>query len=260
MEKSQDFALHFMAAHGEARKGNGDLTKSRFHYLAPSPDAENAAVKVICVSKFGLPTETIQVAVEAYGADLVVMGMRGAGAVSQAFLGSTVTGVIQMATRPVLALPLSAALKAHPTFVFATDLAAMPDQEMLDGLRVLVNLFRADLQVLHLYRDNHPQQEQEKAIVALEVLDNAFHDLSYQVHFQQREDIAAGIQEFLRTQAADLLALVPKHHTFLEILLQDTFTGLMTEKATIPLLALPYQPVREWASPKGSRKIKSQEA
>jgi hypothetical protein len=90
---------------------------------------------------------------------------------------------------------------------------------MLDQLRVVVKLFEADLKVLHLYQEKDPQQEAQKATAALEVLDKELDDISYQVYFQQRENIATGIQEFLHIQQADLLALVPKHHTFLEILL-----------------------------------------
>jgi hypothetical protein len=39
------------------------------------------------------------------------MGMRGTGPVRQAFLGSTVAGVIQAGKLPVLAMPLQAVLK-----------------------------------------------------------------------------------------------------------------------------------------------------
>jgi hypothetical protein len=65
-------------------------------------------------------------------------------------------------------------------------------------------------------------------------------DISYEVCFQHRKDIVKGIREFVQTQQADLLVLVPKHHSFLEILLQHTITGSLTEHAAIPLLTLPY--------------------
>jgi hypothetical protein len=72
--------------------------------------------------------------------------------------------------------------------------------------------------------------------------------------FHQREEIARGIQDFLQARQADLLALVPKPHTFLDILRQHTFTGLMTQKATVPLLALPYTPAARQAVTTGKEK------
>jgi nucleotide-binding universal stress UspA family protein len=258
MEKSQDFVLRFHCPPKTPIKEiKGDhLIKAGFHIVESDGTAEHAAVKIICVCKFGLPEDSIRVAAQAYGADLVVMGMRGAGPLSQAFLGSAVAGVIQAGQVPVLALPLQATWKERPTFVLASDLAVLPDPAMLGQLRALVKLFQAQLRVLHLYRPNDPQQELQKAKLALEVLDKALYDLPYQVYFQQRQDTARGIQEFLQAQQADLLALVPKHHNFLEILLGDTITGLMTEKAIIPLLTLPYTPAIERGMTKSNKKVK----
>jgi nucleotide-binding universal stress UspA family protein len=255
---SKDFVLQFQSTlQADAKqKTPVNLTKTGFHILGTDPAA--TAVKIICVCKFGLPAETVQAAVETYGAELVIMGMRGAGPVSQAFLGSTVSGIIGAEKVPVLALPWQAAMKQRPTFVFALDLAAIPDPAMLDWLRTWVQLFNADLKVLHLYRENDPKQEQQKAIAALEALDQQLYDISYQVYFQQRPDIACGIQEFLQVQQADLLALVPKHHSFCEILFQNTITGLMTEKAIIPLLTLPYTAAGKRVPVSGNRKKKQQ--
>lgn len=242
LDLSQDFVLQFHTTReaGVKEKEAANLTKTGNHAIATDQAAERAAVKVICVCKFGLPKETILVAAEVYRADLVIMGLRNAGPVSQAFLGSTVAGVMQAGKVPVLALPLPAVLKERPTFVLALDLETLPAQAMLGRLQSLVKLFRADLKVLHLYRENEPQQEQQKAITALEALDKQMPDISYEVCFQQRKDIVKGIREFVQTQQADLLVLVPKHHSFLEILLQHTITGTLTEHAAIPLLTLPH--------------------
>lgn len=259
-DMSKDFVLQFHSTvrAGGKQKPAVNLTKSGFHTLGLDSAAGKAEVSIICACRFGLPAETIRAAVETYQADLVVMGMKGAGPVSQAFLGSTVSSVIESELVPVLALPWQASLKQRPTFVFALDLAAMPDPAMLNWLRTWVQLFSAELKVLHLYQENDPQQEQQRAIAALEALDRQLFDINYQVYFLQRQDIALGIQEFLQTQQSDLLALVPRHHTFLEILFQDTITGLMTEKAIIPLLTLPYTPAGKTLPAAGARKRKQQ--
>jgi nucleotide-binding universal stress UspA family protein len=256
LESCQDFILRFHCCREVMVKERdpGKVVKTGYHVLETDPVTDRAGVKITCVSKFGLAADAILVAAQAYGADLVVMGMRGAGPVSQAFWGSTVAGVIQAGKVPVLALPAQAVFKQPPTFVLALDLAALPDADQLGRLHRYIKLFGAKLKVLHLYRGTDPQQAHQQALPALAALDKELYDISYEVHFQQREEIARGIQDFLQTHQADLLALVPKPHTFLDILRQHTFTGLMTQKSTVPLLALPYTPAARQAVTTGKQK------
>ncbi|MGV3504555.1 MAG: universal stress protein [Adhaeribacter sp.] len=239
---TKDFSLSFLSTSEAQAEGiEADmLTKSGFHALVSSQEAEKAALKIICVSRFGLPAETLLAAAEAYQADLLVMGTRGAGPVSQAFLGSTVADMIQAGKVPVLALPLQAELRNQAAFVFALDLAAIPDQAMMGWLHDWVKLFQAHLKVLHVYSGNDPEQEQQKAVEALDMLDREMRDLSYEVYFQEREIVSQGVQEFIQAHHAELLMLVPRHHTFLEILLQRTLTGLLESQGLMPLLAMPY--------------------
>lgn len=241
-DATKDFSLSFLSTSdpGVKELEADNLTKSGYHALVSSQEAEKASLRIYCVSRFGLPSETLQAAAEAYQADLLVMGTRGAGPVTQAFLGSTVADMIQAGKVPVLALPLQAELKDHATFVFALDLAAIPDQAMIRWLHDWVKLFQAHLKVLHLYRGNDPEQEQQKAVEALDMLDREMCDLSYEVYFQEREFVSQGIQQFIDTYQAELLVLVPRHHTFLEILLQRTVTGLLESQGVMPLLTMPY--------------------
>ena len=239
----KNFNLQFKSTQnaGSDELENLTLTSSGNHLMAVD-EAVNAraAVEITCVSKFGLAAEEILAAVGAYHADLVIMNTRGAGAISQAFMGSTVAAVIQAAKVPVLALSSLKKPKQIKNIVFATDLNRLPGNFLLDSLRALIKVLGADLQVLHLYQDNNLQEEQAITLKALEVLDTQLFDLNYQVHFRPAEDIATNIREFVQDQQADLLVLIPSHHTFLEKLFQKSITGKFTGQAIIPLLTLPY--------------------
>ena len=244
---TKDFSLSFLSTSepGTEELEAGNLTKSGHHALVSSQEAEKVGLKIICVSRFGLPSETLLAAAEAYEVDLLVMGTRGAGPVSQAFLGSTVADMIQAGKVPVLALPLQAELRDRSTFVFALDMAAIPDQAMIRWLRDWVKLFQSHLKVLHVYSGKDPEQEQQKAVEALDMLDTEMIDLSYEVYFLEREIVSQGVQEFIQLHQAELLMLVPRHHTFLEILLQRTLTGLLESQGLMPLLTLPYSAERQ---------------
>ncbi|MEX1010025.1 MAG: universal stress protein [Chthoniobacterales bacterium] len=60
------------------------------------------------VVKFGLPADEIITAAAECGADLLVMGSHGHGALYHLFTGSVVTGVLKRVDRPVLVVPLRA--------------------------------------------------------------------------------------------------------------------------------------------------------
>ena len=125
----KNFSLQFKATQSVApgELGNLTLTHSGNHIMVADETVEaRAAVKITCISKFGLAADEILAAIEAYQADLVVMNTRGAGAVSQAFMGSTIAAVIQSAKVPVLALPSHTQPKKIKNIVFAADLIHLP--------------------------------------------------------------------------------------------------------------------------------------
>jgi nucleotide-binding universal stress UspA family protein len=70
--------------------------------------AEIAARGTACTSevRFGLPSDEILSAMQETGADLVIMGSHGHGALYHLFTGSVVTGVLRRIDRPVLVVPL----------------------------------------------------------------------------------------------------------------------------------------------------------
>ena len=63
---------------------------------------------LVCESevRFGLPSDEIISAAEKHGADLVIMGSHGHGALYHLFAGSAVTGVLKRTVCPVLVVPL----------------------------------------------------------------------------------------------------------------------------------------------------------
>ncbi|RDV16749.1 universal stress protein [Pontibacter diazotrophicus] len=81
--------------------------------------------------------------------------------------------------------------------------------------------------------------QQDNALAALDTLDKHLHDIDYDVIFQQRNDAAEAIQEFVHEKHAELLVLIPQKHSFLENILNKSITQRMMAKAFVPLLALP---------------------
>ncbi|MFD3001931.1 universal stress protein [Pontibacter toksunensis] len=237
-----DFSLRFLTTVPAATAEDNDIHKTKSGYHAVSIDlepAEKARLSIKCVCKYGFGFDEILKAVDVHQADLVVMGTRGGGGLQRALLGRTTTAVIRDVQVPVLAVPGNVKFDGLKSIVFASDLSKLPTAQVFDSLRVFVKFFRSKLQVLHLYKKDMRQDQQENALAALYTLDKHLHDIDYEVVFQQRNDPAEAIQDFVREKEADLLVLIPQKHSFLETLLNKSITQRLMVNAFVPILALP---------------------
>lgn len=100
-----------------------------------------------------------------------------------------------------------------------------------------MRLFDSRLHVLHLFYKNSLQQEQLQA--ALGTRARQLYDIDYKVLYQLQQDTAEGIQGSFGQQQADLLALIPQKHYFLEKHLHKSLTHKIISSAFVPLLSLP---------------------
>jgi len=161
------------------------LSKSGFHTVEmDNASTRKAEVKIRCVCKLGFAFDQLIKAIDVHRVDLVVMGMRGTGALRMALLGRTTLHVMREATVPVLAVPLHARFQGFHSIVFAADLFKLPTSAVLDFLREFVKLFNSHLQVLHLYHENSLVVEKKKALAALDTLDCELYDINYEVVFE----------------------------------------------------------------------------
>jgi nucleotide-binding universal stress UspA family protein len=238
----KDFTVQYnsTSAAETAAQEKRPLTKKGTHTVEiEEATSKKAGIEIRSICKFGFAFDEILKAVDVHRADLVIMGMRGGGAIRRALLGRTTLSVMRDVHVPVLAIPLNACYEQFKNIVFAADLSKLPSHLVLDTLREFVKTFKAKLQVLHLNKDNLQQQEEYKAMAALETLGDHLYDVDYKVTFQQRDDAAEALQEFIYNQHADLLVLVPQKHTVLEMLLNKSLTQRMMVRNFVPVLALP---------------------
>lgn len=80
------------------------IENERIKELAKATEARG--IRCETSVKFGLPADEIISAAAEHGADLLVMGSHGHGAIYHLFTGSVVTGVLKRTSRPVLIVPL----------------------------------------------------------------------------------------------------------------------------------------------------------
>ncbi|MBB6611880.1 universal stress protein [Pontibacter sp. Tf4] len=215
----------------------GVLTKQDLNTRS-SEEGKFDTVPLKAVARMGGSYEKILEAIATFEADLVIMGMQGGDAIAQALLGSTTISVMQASQVPVLAVPKGVHFDKFATIVFAVNLSKLHAQADLHFLSHFVQTFKANLQVLHLYK-NEAQRDTFDTTQPLQHLTEQFKAIPYTINFDVQEDVARGIQNFIRTEKADLLVLIPQPHNMVARLLDKSVTGRITARPRVPLLALP---------------------
>ncbi|QCR21401.1 universal stress protein [Pontibacter sp. SGAir0037] len=248
---SSDVVLDYYSTGGSylAVDPSQQVSKSGYHTIEEIHEPVSLqAVNITCVAKMGAIFEQILSAATAYSADLVIMGMQGHDALSQALIGSTTLSVMRNSRIPVMGIPKGARFRGLRSVVFASDLSRQPDLFVLRKLHDFVRAYNPKLQVLHLYKHQDQLAELKKTSLALDVLDRQLRDLAYQVVLKQKENVPEGIQAFVQEQQADLLILSPQRHNWLDRLLNKSVTEKMTASSAFPLLTLPASEAREATS------------
>lgn len=169
------------------------------------------------------------------GSQLVVIGLTGAG-MANFFLGSNTLSIVNNVGRIVLTVPPHATFRPIKKVVFACDLWNVATTVPASRIRRVINLLGAELLVLNIQR---PQQPSPEAEAEKETLEGMLEGIPHSFHAISKRNIIAGIKDFAREHEADLIAIIPRKHDFLEKLLGANHTKAMLFRSTIPILTLP---------------------
>jgi len=112
--------------------------------------AAKAGVEVTAQVTDGVPGDAIQAAIEAFGAQLVVMGTRGRTGLEHFVLGSVAERTLRTAACPVLAVKEDGGAKPITKIVVGVDFSE-PSEDALAAAGEWANQFGAELHVVHAF-------------------------------------------------------------------------------------------------------------
>jgi len=185
--------------------------------------------------RMGSPVGEIASEAENSHADLIVMGTLGASGLTKIIFGSNTALVIEKATCPVLAVPMGAVITLPKRIVFATNYHDS-DMTTLKSLASLAKTLDAELMIVHVSKDKLKSErdliEQFSKAVAEET---GFQQPFYYV--MEHTDIKKGLDLFVDSAGADLLALSTRKRSVFEKLFDSSLTKQMAYHIKIPLLA-----------------------
>jgi nucleotide-binding universal stress UspA family protein len=223
-------ALILVPTAAEWNKDNEDLLKIEVARLRRKTNVEIGYKAVM-----GLAVDEIKE--EEKKAEFIVMGITGAGALSETILGSITTATLKKISKPVIVIPEHVHYKNPERIVLASDLDPLKNAKILDKLNALVAQFKS---VIYIVNVKEKKDELTVANAIAEVqLDTTLKDVEHFYYYPENENPVEGINEFVKAKKADMVAVVPHHHTFVERLFHRSFSKKMAFHTHVPLLVLP---------------------
>jgi hypothetical protein len=168
---------------------------------------------------------------------LIIMGMKGAGLLSEALLGSIATATIKETQTPVLVIPNRATYQKPEKIVFASDSFPEKNINTIEILKNLATTFHSKIYVVNV--------KQKKESVALDTglpenkTATSPNDIEHVYYFSEKESLAEGINEFAEQHHADMIAVIPHHYNLLERMFHTSISKKMAFHSSVPLLTIP---------------------
>lgn len=173
-------------------------------------------------------------------ADLVVMGVKGQSAVVNAIFGSVASSTIRRGKLPLLVVPDVAKFQPVKKILFPYDDRHIKNPDTIRTLRDFALVFDAYIEVLTLFDLEKTPALAPKGHLssAKSNLDHQLADIRHGFSYEHEEAINKGILYEAARSAADLVAMIPHHHSFLSNLLNQSRTQRIATNLSLPLLVL----------------------
>ncbi|WP_338869000.1 universal stress protein [Spirosoma sp. SC4-14] len=196
----------------------------------PEPEYHTYTTKVM----LGDPVGAVRQLLSEEFFNLVVLGASGSGN-SQLF-GSVATGLVRQATTNVLVVPATAPIRPLEHAVLATDYTSVNNRESLTILTDLLSRKAAELTLLTIENTDHPEtlaSEPNRQYVL-----SAFENIPSETYTIHDTDVLHGIQDYLAVHTVDLLAMLPHHTSFMDVIFNRSLSRAVAYRPTVPLLTL----------------------
>lgn len=206
--------------------------EAAYHQLAKRMFASVEAPYSFII-RTGSLVDTIMSAQTETGADLIMIGTKGAGSDSEKATSNTANLVLE-ANAPVLVVPAEATF-AMNNIALALDKNEIDDFFVLGPLHFIARKFDADVHVLTIHTKENQATTHSKNESTLEYY---LETLDYHCAFPQNTDIEKGISEYVQKNKIDMLVILPRNHATKSKPSEGRLTKLLAMHTEVPLLTL----------------------
>lgn len=197
----------------------------------------NGKLKIECRTLGGLPSLEIDAFAKESNADLIVMGMLGAGYLTEKLVGSVTSTLLMRAKCPVLAIHKNIKFKSLKKILLACDYSEIQNKTILGPLKELAGMFKSHIYILNVAKDTETLPTADQAAAGIK-LNHSLEAFDHSFHSWINEDIIDGLNQFAETNMIDLVVMVPHRHNLLQRIFHEPNTKRMAFHTSTPLLAL----------------------
>lgn len=209
---------------------NLDFLKSQMSGLV-----RKFTVKIDGFVKKGKSVSVIKKMAREEKASLIVMGMKGRGK-SNSIFGSTTIDMIGKTEIPIIVVPEKATYQPLQNIVVAIDFKDKQPVSRFKVLNELIKKYDPFLQILNVQKKN---SDLTPEMISAKMRSGLIWDkYNHSFNIIESEDVENGINNFLKKNPSDLLAMVAQKHNLLERVFSKSYTKSMTRQTKIPLLVM----------------------
>jgi nucleotide-binding universal stress UspA family protein len=195
------------------------------------------ALKLELVCQYGMAVDAITNYASESKADLIVMGMSGAGALEEKLVGSITTDVIKRSKTPVLSIGQNVKFKPVKNIIFATDYKETASPLTLDALKEIANLYKSHIHILNVLEASTVLPTTKQAVQGLKT-EHLFDGYKHSFHAIVNKKVADGIHDFIKLRKIDMTVMVPRKHSVFHTLFKGRATKQVAFHTGVPLLTI----------------------
>jgi len=188
------------------------------------------------IVKKGIPDEEIAKTIDEEGYSLCVMGTNKDHDIISELVGTHALKILQNVKAPIIVIPGDQHLNDIGSIAFATDFQKLKSTDVLTHIREIAVGFNSELHLLNV-SENPEQYSQEEAEEALDLHDY-FEDVNHGFFFSKDKDPVKGITNYVKDKDIDLLAMIPRKHSFLNSVFNDSVSERIALKLSVPLFTV----------------------
>ncbi len=213
---------------------NGAVKKLQAYHKKISKTA--GKIKIELLIKKGLPSSRITELAKEKKASFIVMGTTGKGLAERVMMGSNASRTIRNAPCMVLAIPPKAKYNGFKKIIYATDLS----KDNLASIKRLIlfgKLFKSKIIFINVGQKTNEENEVE--------YNNIKPKNQEIIHYSKTPgykvndgNVINAIDQFLKTNKADCLAVYTRHRSIFSRLFNKSITKSLAIHSKIPLLVI----------------------
>ncbi len=194
-------------------------------------------LNIECICSCGFAVEEIKFIAKEQNVDLIIMGMQGAGYLTEKLVGSNTTSLMGEIKCPLLAIDRHVKFRTIRKIVLACDYNEVNNKSVFDPIKEFIRSFKSHLSILNVVPELELAPSVDKAREGIK-LDRFFDDVNHSFHCLESEDIVDGINGFVIQHKMDMVVMMPHKHSIIKNIFHRSATKHMAFHANVPLLVL----------------------